>query len=567
DRATRGEQRAHGRWVVERLGGLSGEQVATLSEDPEALVRIHLTSALAEREQWDTATTEVVRKLARDGDPYVRRAAADALGRHPDLANIPILAAIWKEAPAGDALLVHTARMAMRDQLLPSGAYAGATKLIAENPSLRPLIADVSLGAPTPDAAAFLAAYVHDLLADTPLVEESMYHAARYGSEESLPALAKTAARFESATWDRQVPVLEGLKRGLADRGKPFPDELKPWALDLEKKLLTWDDEGHARRGLELTRQLKLPESYELVAALARPGAKFGGLRQLAIDVCATTSGERAIPMLCEVCGADGDDFAIRQKAAQALAGVNTEKAHEELVGLLKKAPAAIAVEIASGLAISRGGAEKLLTAVAEGKASPRLLQEQQVAARLRTSALPGFEQRVATLTAGLPAADDRVTQLLATRKNGFKSATPDATRGQAAFRRVCASCHKVEGFGQKIGPELEGVGVRGLERVLEDVLNPSRNVDQAFRTTIIETAGGRAIAGLLLREEGETLVLADNQGKEVRIPSAEVESRTASPLSPMPANIAEQLPEAEFYDLVQYLLNQQQAPAPKPAP
>ena len=71
---------------------------------------------------------------------------------------------------------------------------------------------------------------------------------------------------------------------------------------------------------------------------------------------------------------------------------------------------------------------------------------------------------------------------------------------------------------GPKIGPQLDGIGVRGLDRLLEDVLDPNRNVDQAFRATTLTLKNGQSLTGLVLREEGAVIVLADAQGKEQRI-------------------------------------------------
>ena len=129
-----------------------------------------------------------------------------------------------------------------------------------------------------------------------------------------------------------------------------------------------------------------------------------------------------------------------------------------------------------------------------------------------------------------------------------------------------CAACHKLGDQGEKIGPELEGVGLRGLDRLLEDTLDPSRNVDQAFRTTLLSTTGGNVVSGLLLREEGEVLVLADVQGKEIRLPAAEVAERSISKLSPMPANVADLIPEGDYYNLLGFLLEQKQKSDERPA-
>jgi hypothetical protein len=77
-------------------------------------------------------------------------------------------------------------------------------------------------------------------------------------------------------------------------------------------------------------------------------------------------------------------------------------------------------------------------------------------------------------------------------------------------------------------------------------------------------------VTGLLLRQQGAVLILADSQGKEIRVDKALVEEQYVSQLSPMPANLVDQIPEADFYNLVAYLLTQQPAKAdapPQPGP
>src|SRR6185436_7984959 len=97
---------------------------------------------------------------------------------------------------------------------------------------------------------------------------------------------------------------------------------------------------------------------------------------------------------------------------------------------------------------------------------------------------------------------------------------------------KICGICHQVANQGAKIGPQLDGIGVRGLDRLLEDVIDPNRNVDQAFRSTILVLNDGRIISGHVLREEGQVIILADQQGKEVLVPKEEVDERELSKLS-----------------------------------
>jgi len=182
------------------------------------------------------------------------------------------------------------------------------------------------------------------------------------------------------------------------------------------------------------------------------------------------------------------------------------------------------------------------------------------VEVRWREAKIPDLKKRVAKLTEGLPPADQRMQELFKRRKAGFAAAKTDAALGAKVYEKNCANCHQLGGKGAKIGPQLDGVGIRGVDRLLEDILDPNRNVDQAFRATIFALKSGQSVTGLVLREEGEIYVLADAQGKEVRVPKNTVEERSVSQLSPMPANLVDQITEMDFYHLMAYLL-QQRAP------
>ena len=206
------------------------------------------------------------------------------------------------------------------------------------------------------------------------------------------------------------------------------------------------------------------------------------------------------------------------------------------------------------GLVSSKPGAEEFLTSIEKGKATARPLADRSVLFRVEAH---GFKDRVQKLTAGLPPANEQIDALIAKRRTGFPSAKADAEAGKLLFTKHCAICHQIGGQGTKIGPQLDGIGVRGLDRLLEDVLDPNRNVDPAFRAVTLQLADGRSLSGLVLREEGQVVVLADAQGKEQSIRKDQIEQRTTSPLSAMPANVADVMSESEFYALMAYLISQ----------
>ena len=178
-------------------------------------------------------------------------------------------------------------------------------------------------------------------------------------------------------------------------------------------------------------------------------------------------------------------------------------------------------------------------------------------------SGVPDLARRIEALTAGFPPAEAKIAAMIEHKLSAFSKSSSDVAKGEQVFRTNCAACHQIAGQGARIGPQLDGIGVRGPDRLLEDILDPNRNVDQAFRLTSLGLADGRAVSGLLLREEGDVLVIADNQGKEVRVPKGTVEARKTTPISPMPADFGDKIPEADFLHLLKYLDSRKEGKRP----
>jgi putative heme-binding domain-containing protein len=549
----------HALWALERLGGLEPAVIEKLAADANPAVRVHVSKMLAERANDDSSLT---RKAIADADPFVRRAAADALARHPSVDNVRLLADLWAATPVDDTHLIHVARMALRDQLLPAGAYAKVQELADADAGLAERLANVSLGVPNEASASFVLWHLNKNTKN-PAREAYLHHVTRYLTTSELNKVYVIAGAYRSLPPLEQVGVVRALGRGLQERGTTSPDQLNTWIAALCSQLLAAEDEGQVRAGIDLARDFR-PQVLEALAGAAGSTARFAGLRTAAMDACAGYEPTRSVPLLAVVLNSGAEPVNLRQHAAAALARINDDAARGQLIACLQTAPEGLALAIAAGLSDTPAGAEALLVTVTEGKASARLLQQGDVVNRLRARNLQGFDVRLATLTAKLPPADQRINDLLAKRREVFAGGQPDLAKGAAVFEKNCALCHRIGDKGAKIGPNLDGVGIRGVERLLEDVLDPSRNVDQAFRTTQVVTADGRNLIGLALREEGSILVLADAQGKEVRVPLDEVEERVISPLSVMPANVPDLVSEADFVHLLGYLLSQRVEQAAK---
>jgi putative heme-binding domain-containing protein len=232
----------------------------------------------------------------------------------------------------------------------------------------------------------------------------------------------------------------------------------------------------------------------------------------------------------------------------------------ENLREVMKLAPARLQSAIAEALTGDPAGASALLVLVESGHASPRLLLAPNVSAKLAALKSESLDARVATATAKLPPVSETLDKLLLERRVSFANATPNLEKGLAVFTKHCAGCHQIEGKGSVVGPQLDGIGGRGLERIIEDILDPNRNVDVAFRTTTIRTADGQILSGLFRREEGAQLVFADKEGKEFTLAKDDIDQQQKTNLSLMPANVPEIVPAEEFHDLIAWLLSKRAA-------
>lgn len=552
------DRQVHALWVLERLDALEEAALKKACQAKAEVLRVHALRLLGERTKWAEEQRDLVVAALSAASPHVQRAAAEALGLHPDAKSVSVLLDLRHKVPEADTHLLHVVRIALRNQLLPAANWAAVRSTKWSEKDARAL-ADVALGVPSGEAAGYLMAYLLEYEYPTNRLSTLVHHVARHGDTPEARAIVAFARSHKPDQRVSQAALLRAIERGTQERGHTLTDEARAWAREVATGLLGAKQDSDVRLGAELVGQLRIAGQDDRLVQLTGTGPT--ATRLAALTALANLDAVKHAGVLGKALADAGLGIQLREQVAVLLARANQPATRDQLLAALPVAPARLQNSIAAALALSREGGETLLQAITSGKASARLLQETSVVLRLEAVKLPGLKERLAKLTAGLPPADERLQQLLAARRKSFVSSKGDAGKGAPLYEKHCAICHQVGGKGAKIGPQLDGIGLRGLDRLLEDTLDPNRNVDQAFRTTSLMLASGKSVQGLLLREEGEVLVLADNLGKEVRITKKDVEERTLSPLSPMPANFHEQMTEAEFNHLLAYLL----ALKPKP--
>lgn len=566
----------HRLWALERAGHLSDEELlaSTRSKmlvapgqtaDNPTTVQVHSFRILAERTSLPPNGVAATLIGLDASNPLVQRAAAEVLGRHPDVRNLKPLVRRRHRVDARDTHLVHVVRMAIRDQFRDGSGFAAFTTAGTEHDwsdaDLR-TIADVMPGVHTPESARWLLSYLQKGIDETPenilRYEQTI---ARYGDDALTVKLVNFARASIPGQKAPQTGQVRAIHRGLQERGGAMPGEVRAWAVELATALLGAESAGERIAGTELAGEFRLGEAKDALIAFARDRAADEGQRLKALQALITINADDAVVPLGDVLVESDAPIGLREQAATLLGQTGRKAARALLIEAFAKVPTRLHTPIAAAIATDRDGAELLLKSLKEGKASPRLVQEPPVAIRLTAANLPGLAHTLADLTSGLPPADAAALDLIQKRLAGYTSSKPDLARGAEIFKTNCASCHILANEGAKIGPQLDGVGARGAERLIEDILDPNRNVDQAFRASTLALDDGRVITGLILRDPGEVIVVADAQGKELTIEKKSVEERAVVPLSPMPANMAEQVNEADFYHLIGFLLSRREKP------
>lgn len=134
-----------------------------------------------------------------------------------------------------------------------------------------------------------------------------------------------------------------------------------------------------------------------------------------------------------------------------------------------------------------------------------------------------------------------------------------DPTRGRTRFfltaQNSCASCHRVQGQGQWVGPDLSTIGTKyGKDELLRSILSPSAAIGYNYRALSLALTDGRVITGLPVEDTSERLVVKTADGRRIILRPGDIEDRKTSDVSLMPEGLAQTMSEGELVDLLAYL-------------
>ena len=192
-----------------------------------------------------------------------------------------------------------------------------------------------------------------------------------------------------------------------------------------------------------------------------------------------------------------------------------------------------------------------LLEAVEAGVIKPHELSAAQVT-QLHAQRAPAIKQKVDKLFAQTHIAkrDDVV--------KAFQSALNlrgDAAKGRQIYTERCLSCHRAEGQGHALGPDLVTVKTTGKEKLLVNILDPNREVPPQFVAYSLETKDNESYTGLVVNETPNSVTLRMAFGQETTVTRANVKKLESGGQSLMPEGLEANLTPEDLANLLEFII------------
>jgi putative membrane-bound dehydrogenase-like protein len=171
----------------------------------------------------------------------------------------------------------------------------------------------------------------------------------------------------------------------------------------------------------------------------------------------------------------------------------------------------------------------------------------------LRQHPDPALRRRAEKLLAGLGTPDRRK---VVERYRSALDLKADPAHGKVVFQKTCATCHRLEGVGTEVGPDLlSALRSKTPETLLVDILDPSREVDPRYLEYVVTTSSGRIVTGLIAAETASSLTLRRAEKAEDTLLRSQIETIQATTHSLMPDGLEMQLSRQDMADVIGYLL------------
>lgn len=141
---------------------------------------------------------------------------------------------------------------------------------------------------------------------------------------------------------------------------------------------------------------------------------------------------------------------------------------------------------------------------------------------------------------------------------------TGDRVQGAAIFAQLCLACHSLQGQGQRVGPDLAGIGARPADALLSDILDPSRQVAPDYAAYEFALKDGEAVVGLFASETPTRITVRRPGAPDENLARTALRSVTPTGKSLMPDGLEAEITVQGMSDLIAFLRQSAEVELPR---
>ena len=496
----------------------------------------------------DPREFEALAKLVTDDHPAVRRAAMIGLGRLQADGTADLLVNAWRADDGKDAFLsdsitrglerlgkpgmdalLAVARSGNKADLDRAAAAFLTFRTEAAVKALPEMLTDAHL--PPAERAALLRSY------------------ANYQFDPPLPMAA--VATFLTARPNESPAVKIAGVEVLAGTGSLDTPQAVAFVL---AQLDAADAETRESALVAIAGSRLAAATDKLVAMLAdakRPMAE----RSSVLKALRSAAGAAAVKPLLDLLNRP-EPATLKVEALKSLNAASADEARKIAVTLLDQPDPSLLNEAVLVLGTTKPGA----ILVGERFVAKKLPRDlfQRVTETLQkfqtdpvVTKLYGEVMKGGLLVSLDPARAEQIRKLVVTQGN--------PARGKLLYLNTklvsCASCHRMEGVGGAVGPDLTRLwDTMTLDKILEAIVEPSKEIKEGYQSYSAATTSGQVYSGLKISETAQQVVLREASGRDVHISKDDLDQLSTTKLSLMPDNAVSQLTFDQFIDLLAFL-------------
>lgn len=533
------ETRLASLWTLHSSGYLADDQLPKAATDKEPAIRAWAARLIGERQLGIATDLAILRKLAADSEPNVRTAVATAC-RQLTSGSLTVNTKPQREPNAPELAEILAALIAATpnatDLTLNHLVWMAAEPLIAKDPKFAFALLNKVRTAPLAGSLAFKTMRrVCDLQSPTQLDIALDF----LGSLPATDALLPFALNG----------LVDGQKGKALKPAKPTEAVLQPLLASTREDVARfarqlgalWGDAGAMQASLALVNNAKAPLDERLKAAQTARQLKNDAAREALVKAIAPGNPE---PLVLE--------------AIAGLSQLGGQTTAEALFAQWKSFSPVARRTAAETLASRNNWASQLLSEIEQKRIAASDIPVTAIRTLTRSEADYGMLAKRATAVFGrVRDANADKLKLIAAKKDMILGAKgqPDLKAGHEVAKKVCFTCHKLHGEGADIGPDLTGVGRSSLDALLANLIDPNQIIGTGYEMVEVETKDGRSLSGRMVENTDTRVRLLSAGPKEDVVAKSDIAKLRVSELSVMPEGL-EQMPDADFRNLIAYLLN-----------